>query len=293
MFNIMKLHRILLAGMAVALLAACDQLSNPDTPHVVTLPDPAFKGVAEKYVIYGAVPFKTIELTESGDYIAVQTEKFDQPGEKLDKTHVGTYTGSDHKFFLKGLGELVVNETRAATELILTLDDGTVIRMLANVEEDSLTGSFADNLCRTWKPKETLIQVMGDEVATSLGVGRVFPGCDPSAIVAYLRENDMKIEDDLSGYKVETISLTAKGTVKIVFAGAEPFIGEWEPDLATGELSYNFGDDNTYEVISEYGTGKGSLSFNDKDELVIILDAVITATDKKYAAKVTLTLQAV
>ena len=65
------------------------------------------------------------------------------------------------------------------------------------------------------------------------------------------------------------------------------------PDLATGELSYNFGDDNTYEVISEYGTGKGSLSFNDKDELVIILDAVITATDKKYAAKVTLTLQAV
>ena len=124
----MKLHRILLAGMAVALLAACDQLSNPDTPHVVTLPDPAFKGVAEKYVIYGAVPFKTIELTESGDYIAVQTEKFDQPGEKLDKTHVGTYTGSDHKFFLKGLGELVVNETRAATELILTLDDGTVER---------------------------------------------------------------------------------------------------------------------------------------------------------------------
>ena len=289
----MKLHRILFAGVVAALFASCD-LSNPDTPHVVTLPTPEFKGVAEKYMIEGAVPFKSLELTEAGEYIAQQTEKPGQPGQKEEKTLTGTYTGSDHHFLLKDLGDLQIINARAATELILTLPDGTVIRMLANVDHDTLTGSFADNLCRTWKPKETLIQVMGDELPTSLGVGRVFPGCDPGAIAEYLKENGLEITEDLSPYKVKTITLTAKGTVKIVFEGVEPFVGEWDPDLATGEVTYECGDDyNTYEVISEYGTGKGSLSFNNKDELLLVLDAVITTKSKKYAAKLTLTLEAV
>lgn len=289
----MNPYRILLAGIAVALFASCE-LSNPDTPHVVSLPDPPFKGVAEKFMIQGQIPFKSLELTESGDYIALQTEIPGHPGEKIEKTLTGSYTGSDNHFNLKGLGDLKIIDTRAATELVLTLEDGTVIRMIADMDGDTLTGTFADNLCRTWKPKETLIQVMGDEVPTSLGVGRVFPGCDPAVVAAYLKDNGLEVTEDFSGYKVLTISLTAKGTIKVVFEGVEPFVGEWDPNLATGDFSYDFDEeDYSYEVISEYGTGKGSLSFTSKDELLFVLDAVIVTTEKKYAAKLTLTLEAV
>lgn len=288
-------NQLILLGAAALMLSACDLLSNPDTPHVVRLADPPHKAEAVKYVISEEKPIKTIELTESGEYIVEQTESFDTPGTPEDEVITGTYGVDPTAFKLEGFGEMkVAPHTRADADdefdITITIKSGKVYKLLARRYKSRFSGDFADNLCRTWKPKETLLQVMGGEVPTDLGVGCLYKdGCNIPVIVEDLKERGISITEDLSAYKVKTLTLTKNGTIKIEFEGAKPYYGEWNPDLQTGNFTYEFQASKGNSIIN--GSGSGNVSFNKNDELVFLIQGVINA-DKKYAAKTTITFVA-
>lgn len=285
----MHMKRTIFAAAALVILAACNQ-TGADKTHSVSLPEPSHKEDAAKLMIEGERPFRSIELTESGTYIAEQTTALDGSGKPEESTKVGTFSGEKGHYKLAGLGDLAVISTRADFELNLTLPDGTVIRMQADAYgKEPLSGELAASLCRTWIPRETLIQVMGNEVPTSLGVGRVFEGCDLPGIAKYLKDSGIAITETMQGYTVKTINLTAEGTICITFDAADPYVGEWNPDMLTGQFTYQFEGDSGNALIN--AVGSGALSFTDADELLFVLDAKIQA-DKVYAAKSTITLVA-
>jgi hypothetical protein len=132
--------------------------SGPGTP---TLEAPAFESVSAKYEIEGDGSIKSIELTESGNYVIITDEYQSSYNDSyFAHTRAGGTSGvifgkfikiSDTEFILEGFGSIVIEgNTNSAFSLQISETGKEPYEVGAEKIEAESSDIMTKALCRTW-----------------------------------------------------------------------------------------------------------------------------------------------
>jgi hypothetical protein len=235
---------------------------------VVTLQDPPFEGISALYEVeFGTSDIKSVELTESGQYIITKNSastykvirkkgilRSNPQVRAIEKDNLitGVYTKVSHtEYALEGYGTLKVNvfaDDGKFETITLLPDDGGEIAMDVVAKAPVSNSNMTANLCRTWIPESL------EEKEWENGVlvwHAVYDYATKQVSVKVGIDGD-RIEEDW----LEKVIFSKAGTY-ICFYDDDTFeknYWRWE-DEATGLLSYWYYDvvsgmpDSTPEVV--------------------------------------------
>lgn len=243
----------------------------------------------------GSIP-KTIELTTGGKFVLgfLDTDAL-EPGTdplKAEPTifKSGTYTVTAVKSPSAGLiytfpkyGTLTIKEGSGDRWVVnYTTAGGDDYTGNAITAKDKITGSTANEVCRSWKPVSILVSASGGDLENAI-VGKKF-SADINEICQYLKENGVKIDvDEASKYALESIDFTETGRMFIIFKdfAISPFVGNFSLNESKDEnLAYDFSlswEDNPVIPVK----GEGSIHVSD-GQLTLHTESDVTIQDKTY-----------
>ena len=286
---------LLIACCALIALASCTKPNNgtstlpkpqfKDNHASVTLTDKKFDGPLKK----GIVP-KTIEVTSGGKFLLgfydtdkTEPEKapYKYKSGKLDLKTKAVSVGL--QFIFPKFGKLIIKEGSGNDWVVDYIDpDGNSYSGAAVIANDKLTGTLADNVCRSWKPKTIIVSASGGNITTAI-VGKKF-SADLNEIFDFLKDNGMDIDKGkFSKYAFEAVDFTESGLFIINFKdfSVAPFVGSVTlKELQEENLSYNFNlswVDNPLIPVK----GTGSVTVTDS-QLTLYTESDATVKGKTY-----------
>lgn len=260
-----------------------------------TLTDKSFEAPVKE----GKVP-KTIDLTSGGKFLLGFRDNDAINPDKAPLVYVsGKYQvknlrdtkapGADLVYFFPMYGSLTIQEGDGGTwNISYTGPDGQSYGGAAALSDEVVSGSLADQMCRSWKPTSLIVSASGGDITTAV-VGKVF-SADLNEIFAYLQEKGLKINTgDYDKYQLESIDYTESGLFIINFKdfAIAPFVGNFKLDeLKEENLSYNFNlswVDNPVIPVS----GTGEIAVNG-DTMSLYTESDVTFNSKTYHIAVTI-----
>lgn len=160
---------------------------------------------------------------------------------------------------------------------------GSATTVNASVSVNIPTGN-ALNLCMAFKVNRTVIEVTGGDLKKT--VGNWWNGCDLDVIAKWLKDNGVKIKDDLSGYNILNISFTGNKTILFSFSNAEPFKGTY--NLNGDKITYDLtASDGGNSFINAKGSGTVSWEMVQKTACCVLkLNSTITNGSTTYKGTV-------
>ena len=256
----------ILAAIAAAMLTAC---TKPEQKSEMALPSYKTSHASltfrtDKFAAEfgsGVLPV-TVELTSDGRYIIGRKRQED--GKTEYKT--GTFTlqqvkASPIAYDLSPYGRIVVKDPDVKPWVITFTVGGKEYEVTADVAADIITGAFADDLCRNWKPASIVVSAKGGDLPASLGAAKTFTGGDLKAVGDYLVENGIKVDvAKFSKFNIDSIEFTESGKVFINFkdTSVDPYFGTFT--ISGGKennFSYDFKlayEDNPVIPVKGVGT---------------------------------------
>ena len=294
-----------LFALAAVALVSCSKPANNKAELVppenkefhasFTLTDKSF----ETPIREGKVP-RTIDLTSGGKFLLGFRDNDAVNPDKAPLVYVsGEYTvkkpaetkapGADLVYFFPMYGNLTIQKGDGGTwNIRYTGPDGQSYGGAAALSDEVVSGSLADQMCRSWKPAKLIISASGGDITTAV-VGKVF-SADLNEIFAYLQEKGLKINTgDYDKYLLESIDYTESGLFIINFKdfAIAPFVGNFKLDEIKEEnLSYNFNlswVDNPVIPVS----GTGEIAVNG-DTMSLYTESDVTFNSKTHHIAVTI-----
>lgn len=299
------MKKLLMMAAALTVLFACNKENN-STKNIPTLhPTPK-----ADYAIMLEIPnhsllaseVKTIEFTGEGNYMMELPLKKGAPAASVEDVEVvvgqfnATEVDKDSK--LNVLYEIVDKEgcsvsfekPTKANEIQVTFTwNGKTVTGIANILSPMVQTLFTMAINRQWSIEETDLNVEGSGVK----FGKIYKGCDLQAIAGDLKEQGININaSKLSGHTVKSVEFTWYGSLKIEFTGAPAYYGNFGSFSDNGGFSYTFHGENAGDAIIS-GTSTGSVSFNNKQQPVLMLRSKVKDENngKEYDCTINLTLK--
>lgn len=288
------MKRVFLFLSAALLVLSCGNKDNggSDTPEKpqdnVVMEDPVTKEAAQtiefkeeelpKYEDNeGLYEVLYIEFTEGGRYIlrrrvlAVKSEVGDI------ETLVGGYTENEGEYKMEGVGTLAVSEDKKEVEWKPDGEENqdNVTTTQPIVTETTTSNTQENNIARTWKIDDGILQVTGQGV----NIKKSFNG-DLYALAEYASKNGVsqlsgKL-DQLRGYNVKDIIFTGDGTFCISFTGAKAIDGGFTLNPTAKTITYDFsGSSNPFF----HGTGSGEFDFPANKKLTLSMSLSLEGYD--------------
>ena len=299
----MKKIVIFAAALAAAFtLASCNKEGKKGQP--IEYETPVYSDIAVKFEIdktiindglNGAKKYNSFEVTETGEYIIV-----DKDGTKtgiinnLDEIK-GKEKGESKTFECKNFGKVeleVATKAEGDITLIFKPDGEVPISLTATPVETSETinKEFLKKICRKWKITDTTISASGGDLPSTLGVAKNFKGCDFSKIKDYLEDKSGKKINmgDISKYVVDYLQVTGCGTFNVVFTNGEAVAADLElitTDKNTATIDYEVSGEQPGIAIFN-GKAKGVISFDEKGNCSIEVNANVDVNNDEYKGKV-------
>ncbi len=219
-----------------------------------TLETPAFEAEAAKYEISGSSEYRSIELTESGNYIIIKngnnsrSQKVKVPflGTRVKPTLTrvsynnniyGKYTKiGDNTYNLEGFGTVkVLMKEGTAYALEVTPIGGETDTVVASVQNKTPNSDMTNKLCRTWTI-EKLYYEYTDEEGSYSGT--------------YTKEDVLNSGDYEVGEWPESVVFTKTGTYMVYYIDQTLAVSTWRwYDESKGLLHYSW--DNEFEEFDE------------------------------------------
>lgn len=263
----------LLAGLTM--FTSCKKEESYIAPVIynTSLTTPAYEDVSAKYVIQGNTgPYKSIELTASGNYVIVKRTSapsyvkgfFGQMEEATRATTSGNIIygkftkKSDTEFELKDFGTIVV-ETEVGTGntiLNITPNGGTTMSLPAQRTEqmDSPANSFTSKLCRTWSVasfRYTILmggQVFFDGEYTTMEAMAVALA-NKAKSLGYSDADVSDLTDGSIEMNPKQIIFSKSGTYLVVYKNSSLAVSTWTwKNESQGILHYSWDYDNMYST---------------------------------------------
>ena len=279
-----------LAAVAALLLSSCDK---PEQKTEMTLP--VYKShhasltlKRDKFAAEmdrGEIP-STIDLTSAGHFVL----GLKRPDDGKLTFKAGDFTIQEAKagpvtYVFGGYGSLTVKDTDAKSwEITYTTASGTSYETAATVAEDVVTGTMADDLCRTWKPVSITASAKGGDLPASVGGAKEFKGGDLEAIADYLVECGIKVDvSQLLKYNLTDVTFMESGKVFFNFkdSSIEPFVGTFSlKDSSKGNLSYDFSVSWASNPVIPV-SGEGTVGVKD-GKMSLATESVVTVNSKDY-----------
>ena len=239
-----------IAACAACLLAACDKLEQEKD----SLPQPDYKPYHGNIFIPGGNEVSgdlpdEIELTSDG--IAIIIRKNPKEGRKRYRTVRYRVNKKDDGSIEIDLGDddgkIVVKDHGSDNpEIIFTDPENKEHKAGGKIGGgDVITGPFADNLCRSWKPSSVIVSAKGGELPASLGVAKTFDvGGDLKAVAEHLKTNGIDVDVALiSQFDIDRIIFTETGKIIYIFKSSalEPYVGSYTlKDAKEDNFTYDF-----------------------------------------------------
>ena len=198
------------------------------------------------------------------------------------KVEVGT------TYVLKGIGKFVVTAVDGNMVTMDFIPEGsTTVYAVLKGTVIPAQGSFGPSDGRRgWTIAETWLSVSGDGVSEDLKVAKKFKGFSAKEICQYVSDKGVKIDMSKVDEKwdVKKFVLTETGKFVIVFAGKEPYYGDFT--ISEGTFSYNFTYyDEDDPIVSGKASGSFSVLPSGKARLEILGSAKTDKAGKQYQAR--------
>ncbi len=219
-----------------------------------TLETPAFEAEAAKYEISGSSEYRSIELTESGNYIIIKngygarSQKVKVPflgmSVKPALTRVsynnniyGKYTkAGENTYNLEGFGIVkVLVKDGAPYALEVTPNGGETDVVVATVQNKNASSDMTNRLCRTWTVEKMYYEWVDEEGSES---------------GTYTKEDALNSEEfEFDGWP-ESVVFTKTGTYMVSYDDQTLAVSTWKwYDESKGLLCYSW--ENDFEDIDE------------------------------------------
>ena len=293
---------ILLAACAIFAFASC---TKPAKDSETKLPEPKSKSYHASFTLTdtnfdrpikaGSIP-KTIDLTSGGKFLLgfLDTDAI-EPEKAPYKFKSGKYEvlelkapSADLKFTFAMYGSLIVKQDNGGSWLVEYIEpDGSSHEGAAVLSNDEVSGTLADNICRSWKPKSFIVSASGGDLTSAI-VGKKF-SADINEVVAYLKEKGIKIDVNYTNYNLESIDFTENGMFLINFKdfAIAPFVGNFSLNESQDDnIAYNFDlawEDNPVIPVS----GNGSVHV-DETQLTLYTESDTVISGKEYHISVSI-----
>ncbi len=283
----------LVAGLTM--FTSCKKDNGVVVPVFTT---PAYEDVSAKYVVSeSSSPYKSFELTASGNYVIVK--RTDAPSGvkkflgRMDEATRATSSGkiiygkftkvSDTEFALEGFGTIVIEgSTDNVVNLKITPTGGTTMTLPAQrtTQVESEANSFTSKLCRTWK-------VASYRYTITLNGAVFFDGeyatIEDLAAALTLKARAMGASDADELFDVpydqspEQIVFSKSGTYLVVYKNSTLAVSTWQwTNESTGLLHYSWNYDDMYS----YGSSGDVQLFWRNTQLAV--KEVMNASDAGY-----------
>lgn len=134
-------------------------------------------------------------------------------------------------------------------------------------------------LCRPWVITKTRVSIAG-----SVKANADFTGCDLGEISDFARNQGMEIKRDLSGIKVESVTIASSGEATVKYSSGQPDIADCDfSSLDKGILKYAWREATAlgYEIAN--GTSKVEF---ESGHCVLTLQSSFEKDSKKYDVSV-------
>lgn len=283
---------------AAVLLTAC---TKPEQT-TETLPAPAHKNhhasltfSREEFaneIDNGILPI-TLDLTSDGHFVMCKVN----PADGKQRFVVGEYTFTEVKsrtirYDLGVEGKLEVLDPEANRwKVKFTTGSGASYDVSASLVKDRITGAFADDLCRSWRPVTLIVSAKGGDLPASVGVAKTFKvGGDLKAIANYLHESGVQVTvEQVAKFNIKNILFTEAGKVYFNFkdSSLQPYSGTYNINAGKEEnFSYNFDisyQDNPVIPVK----GDGTITFT-KKQMSLYTEADVTVSGKVYRVSLTI-----
>jgi len=152
---------------------------------------------------------------------------------------------------------------------------------------DKLTGTLAENLCRSWKPTSMVVKVSGGNLTQP--VGKTF-GSDIKEILDFMVSKGINVDaDKYSKYQLQSIDYTEDNLLLINFKdfAIAPFAGHFDLDETKDEnIAYNF-DLNWEDTKVIPISGKGGVNVTD-EVMTLKTESDVTVKGKDYHVSLTI-----
>ena len=152
---------------------------------------------------------------------------------------------------------------------------------------DKFTSTFANNLCRSWKPTSMIVNVSGGNLTSP--VGKTF-SADIQEVLAFLVSKGVSVDaDKYSKYQLQSIDYTEDGQLFINFKdfAISPFAGHFDLDETKDEnISYNF-DLNWEDTKVIPISGKGGVKVSN-GVMTLNTESDVTVKSKDYHVVLTI-----
>ena len=152
---------------------------------------------------------------------------------------------------------------------------------------DKFTSSFANDLCRSWKPTSMIVNVSGDGLDQP--VGKTF-GADIKEVLDFLVSKGVRVDaDKYAKYQLQSIDYTEDGLLMINFKdfAIAPFAGHFDLDETKDEnIAYNF-DLNWEDTKVIPISGKGGVKITN-DVMTLNTESDVTVKGKNYHIALTI-----
>lgn len=269
-----------LSALMVPAFVACNKDDKTDVTQK-ELPAPKYQEQAQKLTFSEGSKYESIELTESGRFIAVLRSNPSSVQTKASDPIVitGTYTVNGKTYKLEGIGDMTVEEGASGSNVTVTIDGDTVT---ATVEEPK-----DDPLYRTWAIAQARFKVTGSGLGDAGVSYTTKNGCNLEEVADYLKDNGVNFDEtEYAGYNVKTITISGCGGFLVEFTGVNPYVGE---SIFSGSaFSYDLnvqGGSNLFNV-----KGNGTVAY-DSGYCVLTLMNKISGNSNEYSAVVTFWLK--
>ena len=287
----MKKYLFIAATLLLAGLVSCEKGDKNENKGFTP---PAQKESAVKFTVSeaqveaqtGTVKYLGFEATEAGLYL-IHTST----GTRIGKYNIDPK--NPKKFDCEGFGivEIVALSRATSWKIIFTPKNESPIETPASEVEkvtpkNDKVAKLLDQIVNTWKIEKTIITISGDDLAKELGVAHGFDGCSLPEIKDYVEglAKNYKFDFDFTGYVVEDVTISERGTFLIRFKGQEAYNGEWELNedgTFTYELAY---EQEGNPLVNGKATGK--IVPNEKTGTCDLTINVTVDSDKNYKGTV-------
>ncbi len=240
------------AAVAALTLVSCGDKNKggKEEEEYAPLEKPVNTAVAAKVVLSESVTLtsgrklKSLEFTETSRAIITEeipsvagiiAQGYAAPGDSQTKVTVKTYTFSAGTYHIPGFGDVKL-KSASVTIVEEGKTEADAVEKAAEVTKTAETSGqpqVNNSLYRAWKIVETTIEANGPKVEVEM----TFKHGDLDKIAAWLKDQGVKIPEEIKGYNVKTVQFTKAGSFIVEFTQAPTFSGDFS--LVGEKFSYD------------------------------------------------------